>query len=145
VYEYFAIWSIWSGLPLFYKLYWLLLSLVSIYTLFSAASIVRRVSISNCRDDLSESSQIRLEAVITNLGRVIGALFFAFSALFFWALPGAFQTISLSRSLPLNEIIGTFSVHFAFAAKRLCRFTVITLCTVACFQTSSFCEVNPGK
>jgi len=43
-------------------------------------------------------------------------MFFAFCALFFSALPGAFQTIALTRSSPLNEIIGALSLHFAFAA-----------------------------
>jgi hypothetical protein len=116
VYEYFAIWSIWPQLPYFYKLYWLLLSLVSLYTLFSAVSIVRRFSISNRKDDSPASSRIRLEAGITNLRQVVAAMFFTFGALLFSALPGAFQTFGLRRSLPLNDIMGAFSLHFAFAA-----------------------------
>ena len=113
---YFAIWSIWSQLSFLYRLYWLLLSLVSLYTLFSAASIVRRFPISNRRNDSTESSRIRLEARITNLRQIIAAMSFAFGALFFWALPGAFDTLDHSRSLPLNSIIGAFRLHFAFAA-----------------------------
>jgi len=113
VYEYFAIWSIWPQLPFFYRLYSLLLSVVVLYTLFSTASTVRR---SKRLDDSPESSRIPLEAGITNLRQVLAAMFFAFGALFFSALPGAFQTIGLSRSLPLNDIIGHFSLHFAFAA-----------------------------
>jgi hypothetical protein len=114
--EYFTIWSIWPQLSALYKLYWLLLSIVSLYTLFSAVSIVRRFRISNHRNELPESSRIRLEARITNLRQVIAAMFFAFGALFFWALPGAFRTLDLSRSLGMNHIIGAFGVHFAFAA-----------------------------
>ena len=112
VYEYFAIWSIWPQLGFLYKLYWILLSLVSFYTLFSAASIDRCYR----RNDAPENSRIRLDARITNLRQVVAALVFTFGAVFFSALPGAFQTIGLSRSPPLLEIIGAFSLHFAFAA-----------------------------
>lgn len=51
-----------------------------------------------------------------NLRQIIAAMFFAFCVLFFWALPGAFNTLDQSRSLPLNSIIGGFRLHFAFAA-----------------------------
>jgi hypothetical protein len=108
-----AIWSIWSQLSVVYQLYWLVLSLVSIYTLFSAVSIVRRLPIADNWNGSPERSRIRLEASITNLRQLIAAMFFAFGALFFWALPGAFNTLG---SLPLNEIIGAFALHFAFAA-----------------------------
>ncbi len=112
----FAIWSIWSQLSFLYRLYWLLLSLVGFYTLFSAASIVRRFPISNYRNDSTESSRIRLEARITNLRQIIAAMSFAFGAMFFWVLPGAFNTLDHSRNLPLNSITGAFRLHFAFAA-----------------------------
>jgi hypothetical protein len=112
----FAIWSIWSQLSVLYKLYWLLLSFVSLYTLFSAAYIVRRFPISNHRNDSAERSRIRPEARITNLRQMIAAMSFAFGALFFWALPAAFNTLDHSRSLPMNSIIGAFRLHFAFAA-----------------------------
>ena len=116
VYHSFGIWFIWHELGVLYKLYWLLLSLVSFYTLFSAAFIVRRFAIWDRRSDLPESSQIRLEARIANLRQLIAAMFFAFGALFFWALPGAFSTIDNSRSLPLYSIMGALGLHFAFAA-----------------------------
>jgi hypothetical protein len=116
MHEYFAIWSIWSQLSLLYRLYWLLLSLVGLYTLFSAALVVRRFRISNHRNDSPDSSRVWLQARITDLRQLIAAVFLAFSALFFSALPGAFTTIGLSRSLALNEIIGAFRLHFAFAA-----------------------------
>lgn len=51
-----------------------------------------------------------------NLRQFIAAMFFAFGALFFSALPGAFRTLDHSRYLPLNSIIGAFVLHFAFAA-----------------------------
>ena len=41
---YFAIWYIWSALGSLLRLYWLLLSLVGLYTLFSAASNLRAFS-----------------------------------------------------------------------------------------------------
>jgi len=113
---YFAIWSIWSQLSFLYRLYWFLLSLVGLYTLFSAVSTVRRFPISNHWNDSTESSRIWLEARITNLRQIISAVSFAFGALFFWALPGAFNTLDHSRSLPLNSIVGAFRLHFAFAA-----------------------------
>jgi hypothetical protein len=79
---YFTIWSIWSQLSFLYRLYWLLLSLVGLYTLFSA-SIVRGFPISNHRNDATESSRIWLEARIANLRQIISAMSFAFGALFF--------------------------------------------------------------
>jgi len=142
VHEYFAIWSIWSQLSTLYRLYWLLLSLVSFYSLISAASIVRRFPISNHRNASPESSRIRLEARVTNLRQVIAAMFFAFGALFFWALPGAFHTLGLSRSLPLNEIIGAFWLHFAFAANVF--FVLLLLHCVQWFVSRRVlaCKVN---
>ena len=53
---------------------------------------------------------------MTNLRQIIATMFFAFGALFFWALPEAFITLGHSQSLPLNEVIGAFGLHFAFAA-----------------------------
>jgi hypothetical protein len=114
--ENFAIWSIWPQLPPLYKLYWLLLSIVSLYTLLSAASIVRRFPSSNHPNDSPESCRFRLEARITNLRQVISAMFFAFGALFFWALPGALNTFGDSRVSPLNGIILQFVTDFTFAA-----------------------------
>jgi hypothetical protein len=112
----YVIWSIWSRLGYLDRLYWLLLSLVSFYALFSAVSIIRKFRISNHRDDLPESSRIRLEAWIANLRQLIAAMLFAFGTLFFAALPGAFNTLGDSKSLPLMEIMGAFCLHFAFAA-----------------------------
>ena len=111
-----AIWSIWSQLGFLYRLYWLLLCLVSLYTLFSAASIVRRSRISNDRNDSTANSPIRLEARITNLRQIIAAMFFTFGALFFWALPEAFNTLGDSRSSLRNEISRAFVMDFDFAA-----------------------------
>ena len=42
---FYAIWSIWSQLGFLYKLYWFLLSLAGLYTVFSASSIVRRLPV----------------------------------------------------------------------------------------------------
>jgi hypothetical protein len=116
VYHSFGIWFIWHELGFLYKVYWLLLSLVSLYTLFSAASIVRRFPIPNHRSDLPERSLIQVVARMTNMRQLIAAMFFAFGALFFWALPGAFNTIDNSRSLPWNSIMGNLGLHFAVAA-----------------------------
>lgn len=43
-------------------------------------------------------------------------MLFAFGALFFSALPGAFTSLGLSRELPVYQFIGAFRLHFAFAA-----------------------------
>ena len=142
---YYAIWSIWSQLGSLCKLYWLLLSLASLYTLFSAVSIVRRLPVPNQRNDSPESSLRRLEARITNLRQVNAGMFFAFGALFFWSLPGAFHTLGLSRSYPINEYIGAFTLHFIFAAN---VFSVLLLLHCIQWFVSSrvlLCEVNTGK
>jgi hypothetical protein len=114
--EDFAIWSIWSQLSFLYRLFWLLLSLVSLYTYWSAASLLRRFRMPNHQNDSPESFRIRLEARITNLRQIIAAMFLTFGALFFWTLPEAFNTLGHSRSLPLGQIIGGLRLQFAFAA-----------------------------
>lgn len=112
---YYAIWSIWSQLGSLYKLYWLLLSLVSFYFLFSAVSIVRYIRASNDRGVLAGTSRIQVETRIVDLRQVISAMFFVFGALFFVALPTAFDTLALSK-WPQIEYVGNFRLHFAFAA-----------------------------
>ncbi len=64
----------------------------------------------------SETSLSRLRARISNLRQVIAGMFLAFGALFFWSLPGAFNTLALSRGYPVSEYIGAFRLHFVFAA-----------------------------
>jgi hypothetical protein len=143
MYEHFAIWSIWFSLSLLYQLYWLLLSIVTLDTLFSAVSIVRRFRISN---DSPESSRNRFEARITNLRQVIAAMFFAFGALFFWALPGAFyHTIADGRGWPLTEIILNFVTHFAFAANVFFVFLLLHCVQWFVSKRVRVCEVNTRK
>jgi hypothetical protein len=102
-----AIWTIWPQLAFIFRLYWLILSFVSIYTLLSAASIARRLR------SIGDGHQ--LTARVENLRQLIGAAFYLFGLLFFWTLPSATSWPGVSKTLPLGEIFGTFSLQFAFA------------------------------
>jgi hypothetical protein len=66
---------------------------------------------------------------MTNLRQLIGAMFFAFGALFFWALPEAFNSIDNTHSLPWGSIMGALGLHFAFAAN-----VFLTLLLLHCVQ-----------
>jgi hypothetical protein len=84
----YAIWSIWPQLGLLYKVFWLLLSLVSAYTLFTTATVwVRLRSLMPQRDGETIPSSRRslrdLEDRLRNIRQFIGAALFLFGLLFF--------------------------------------------------------------
>jgi hypothetical protein len=69
-------------------------------------------------------------------------MFFSFGAVFFLALPSAFNTLGLSKALPLIEIMGRFRLHFVYAANVFSGLANLALMrTMVCFQTISAYEV----
>src|SRR5579863_5921332 len=91
----FALWSIWDELLWPPRLFCLILCLVSIYALYSAAIIVVRLrSLTNQRDAQDASSirrsLVALRARCENMRQAIGASLYLFGfVFFFWALPAA--------------------------------------------------------
>ena len=104
----FAIWSLWSQLSFLYRLYWIVLLLVVMYSVFSAASILKNLGASNHGGEPDTRG--------ANLRQLNLAMLLSFGALFFFSLPSAFNTLGLSRVLPFGEIIGSLRLHFINAA-----------------------------
>jgi hypothetical protein len=116
----YTLWSVWWELPILPKLFLLVLFLVSIYTLFSAAVItVRLRSLTNQRR-VEDSSSLRgslaaLQARSANLRQLIGATFYLFGLMFFLTLPLATFILDSGRYTIGTLILHNFLVYFAFA------------------------------
>jgi hypothetical protein len=134
----FVIWSIWPQLSPLYRLYWLLLSIASLYVLFSAVSLVRHHRGPHRNGSLPGARQI------TTLRQLIAAMFFAFGALFFWHLPGAFETSGDGRGIPLTQIIGSFRLHFNFAANVFIVFLLLHCLQWFVSRRVGLSEVSPA-
>jgi hypothetical protein len=125
----YALWSIWGELPILLQLFSLILSLVSIYTLFSAAVIVVRLrSLTNQRQIESVSSLQHsltgLRARSANVRQLVSATFYLFGFIFFWILPFAVRTADSKRPL-MTLILENFFLYFAFATNVFFIFLVL--------------------
>ena len=126
----YTLWSIWLYLPLLLKLFFLVLALVSFYTLFSAAvTMVRLRSLSDKRHVEDESSLHRslatLDARSSNLRQLVGATFFLFGFVFFLKLPLIFVTPE-SRSISVGVLVfDNLQRFFAFAYNAFFVFLVL--------------------
>jgi hypothetical protein len=125
----YTLWSIWGELPILPKLFFLILILVSIYTLFSAAVIVVRLHSLRDRRQVGDVSSIQcslaaLQARSANVRQLIGATFYFFGFIYFLALPLA--TLTLDSKIPLEILIlRNFLMYFAFAANVFFIFLVL--------------------
>ena len=104
----YTLWSIWLYLPFLLRLFFLVLALVSFYTLFSAAvTMVRLRSLSDKRHVEDESSLHRslaaLDARSTNLRQLVGATFFLFGIVFFLKLP--FILVTPESNTPVYVLV----------------------------------------
>jgi hypothetical protein len=134
----YALWSIWAYLPILHRLFFLVLSLVSIYALFSATMIMVRLRlISNHRQVEKACSVHRSLAALhvrsANLRQLIGATFYLFGFIFFLTLPLATKTLD-SRTPVGWLILENFFIYFAFATNVF--FVLLTLHSVQWFVTS---------
>ena len=126
----FAIWSIWEYLARVHQLFFFLLSLVSIYTLFSATVIMVRLrSLTNQRgvEDVSsfQHSMAVLHTRSENVRQLIGAAFYLFGLILFLTLLSSIKT-SDSNSVPTRKLIfDSFYLNFAFAANVFFVFLVL--------------------
>jgi hypothetical protein len=119
--EHFPIWLIWRDLNYLYRLFFLILTLVSTYTLFSATLVLTRLRSLKKRLQIMDASSCRrllakLEHRAMNARRLIVATFYLFGFIFFLKLP--FATVTLGDShVPLGNIIWeNFVAYFMFAA-----------------------------
>jgi len=117
----YPIWSIWPQLAFVYRFYWLLLSLVGVYVLFSTAVIWARLRsrIAHAKGENNSSSRrsvTDLEDRLKNVRQFIGAALIFFWFLFFIQLPhDSWMTESDRLSLGM-AMLGTLSLELAFGA-----------------------------
>lgn len=112
------------------RLFFSILALVSIYTLFSASALVMRLrSLANQRrTGETISLQRPLAALRTraeNMRQLLGATFYLFGFIFFLTLPWATVTLDNSSTLLLTLILRNFLIDFAFAANIFSVFLVL--------------------
>ena len=127
----YTLWSLWPQLSILYRLFVLILTGVSIYSLFSATMIIRRLhALPNPHQENSDSIQPKLVPLYTrcaNLKQTLAATFYLFGLLFFVGLQNAPVTIGDGRGIPIIEILGNFVLHFIFAANVFLIFLVLHL------------------
>jgi hypothetical protein len=117
----YPIWSIWTQLAFVHRLFWLLLTLVGAYVLFSAAVIWARLRsrIAHAKGENNSSSRrslADLEGRLRNMRQLIGAVLFLFWLLFFIQLPHDIWVTESGRLSLGMAILGTVSLDFAFGA-----------------------------
>ena len=113
----YALWSIWSNLSHLQQAFLLMLGVVSSYSLFSAAKTLLRLRLIR-RLRSEESAHVResasaLSIHCANVRRVIGATFYLFGLVLFLGLQTVGHTLGGGF---MQQILGNFLLHFAFAA-----------------------------
>jgi len=110
--------SIWPLLPIWPKFFLLILFLVAIYSIVTAAIILTRLrSLTGRVVDVNfvRGSLESLRARSSNLRQLIEATFLLWGFVFFLELPWATRTIDSSRTPTSTLILDNFLVDFGFA------------------------------
>jgi hypothetical protein len=111
----YELWRIWGNLIFLQRLFCLILVLVGIYTLFSAATITVRARLLSNRPR-SGSAVDALHAWSVNLKQLLDATFYLFGLVFFFTLPFAFNSFVNSRIPAGNIALKNLGIDFIFAA-----------------------------
>lgn len=124
------LWSIWPLLPLLLRVFFLVLCLVTAYTLVSAAAVIVRLRSLKKRRQAEDVSSLQrplaaLEARCANMRELVGATFYFFGFLFFLALPMATLIIDNSKTPGGELVLRNFVIYFAFAANAFFIFLVL--------------------
>jgi uncharacterized membrane protein YesL len=127
----YAIWSIWLYLPALQKLLFLVLCVLGIYCLFSAAITTARLRtiprLLQRKEDIApiQRALAALRKRSTNLQHLIGAAFYLFGLVLFVGLKWAYNTIDNS-STPVGWIVlQNFVIYFALAANVFVVFLIL--------------------
>jgi hypothetical protein len=125
----YTLWSIWIELPLMHRLFFLILAVVSIYSLFSATAILVRLrSIMNQRQSEHVSglqhSMSALHMRSANARQLIGATFYLFGFVFFLGLRFALRTPESHTPVGIL-VLENFFLYFAFAANAFFIFLIL--------------------
>jgi hypothetical protein len=125
----YALWSIWIELPLLHKLFFVVLFIVGVYSLFSATKILAGVrslmALGQSRDVPDLQNEVAaLYARSANVRHLITAMFYLFGIVFFWGLRFTLWTPDGKTSVSLL-VLENFFLYFAFAANVFFIFLVL--------------------
>jgi hypothetical protein len=127
----YTMWSLLPELSMLYRLFVLILGAVSIYILFSATIIIKRLhTLANPHKENSGAIQSKLVPLYTrcaNLKQTLAATFYLFGFVFFLGLQNAPITIGEGSAIPMFGILGNFVLYFIFAANVFLVFLVLHL------------------
>jgi hypothetical protein len=128
----FALWSIWRYLPFAQKLFFLVLCVVGVYSLFSAIRVMAHLhamTILPQKEGISSTqrSMAGLHKKCANVHQLIRATFYLFGFVLFLGLQGAYFTIGLSSVPVVAIIVENFVLYFAFAANAFLVFLILHL------------------
>jgi|BogFormECP03_OM2_1039629.scaffolds.fasta_scaffold02302_2 hypothetical protein len=124
------IWSVWIYLPILFRLFFLILALLSIYTLFAASVVAARLLTIRGRLESADGVLLRqffavLYARCANMRQLIGGTFYLFGFIFFVGLRSAFNTFGDSNIPGGTLILRNLVVYFAFAGNVFFVFLVL--------------------
>lgn len=117
----YPIWSIWPELGWRYRAFWLLLSTVSTYMLFSIAGIWLRLRSRRIQGEGESISSFRgslvdLEHRLRNVRQSVGAACYLFGLFFFIQFPRDIWMTETGRLSLIMAILRTLSLNLAFGA-----------------------------
>ena len=126
----YSLWSIWPELPSFLKLFFLVLSLAGIYTLFSAFTILAHLpplmKQRTVPDTLLlEHSLAALRGRSSNLRRLLTVVFYFFGFVFFVTLPWATMIVDNSTRPIIDLVLRNLLADIAFGANVFAVFIVL--------------------
>jgi hypothetical protein len=115
------LWSIWPSLSVMNRLFFLVLSAITVYCLLSATIILVRFRYIRKEQPTEDPISIQRSAAAlhnrsANVRQVIGATTYLFGVVFFLGLQSAPRTLGHSASPLGMEVLPTFVLLFAFAA-----------------------------
>lgn len=122
----YALWSIWSALSHLQQAFLLVLGVVSSYSLFSAIKTLLRLRLIRGLGS-EESTRIResisaLSIHCASVRRATGATFYLFGLVLFLGLQTVGHTLGGGV---MQQVLGNFLLHFAFAANVFFVFLVL--------------------
>jgi hypothetical protein len=117
----YALWSIWRELPILLDLFLLILLLVSIYTLFSATTILVRlhsIKNQNHSEDAFPFQHLlaTLKSRTENIRQLISAIFYLFGIMLFWIVPFVIRTAGNSYAPLWKGILEGCFTYSVFAS-----------------------------
>jgi hypothetical protein len=145
----YALWIIWSELPLLHRLFFLILTGVGVYSFFSAATILARLrSIVKCCESEEiphlQLSVASLNAWAGNVRQLIGVMFCLFGLVFLVGLRFAFWTPDSKTPVGIL-ILENFYLYFAFAANAFFIFFLLVSAQWYVFYRLQACALRIGR